>query len=102
MSMSEASGKWIALETDSQNFHRCKQQQQQQIPPTTTATASHKIGIITGGNESGVIEKTPPKMVESEQIAVRHTNEEKIFELDKRLLKLERVIKSMIEGYQSQ
>jgi hypothetical protein len=77
-SMNGGGTKWQALEVQTKEPHKC--------------IAANKTSEIT-----------PEKIIENSNSVVRHyTNDEKIFALEKRLAKLEHVVKCMVEGYQSQ
>jgi hypothetical protein len=67
------------------------------IPETQaplTATANHKVGIVTGGNESKYIEITP-----TETIQVHTTNEDEINSLKVRVTSIEKLLKKRCESY---
>jgi hypothetical protein len=92
--MKNLGDKWAALEKDGSTQHRCKGTQAQ----TQAVTATAK-GVVTGGNESKVIEITTPKTVQNGNIDVHHTNGDKLIELQKRLSKLEAFVNSICESW---
>jgi hypothetical protein len=96
--MKNLGDKWAALEKDGSTQHRCKKTEAQTQPLTT----NHKIGIVTGGNESKSIETLPVPAQKTELAVHTTTNEDEIIALKTRMSRLEKTIKSMVEVYQSQ
>jgi Iap family predicted aminopeptidase len=98
--MKNIGDRWAALEKDGSTQHRCKKTEVQVQPSSTT---NHKVGIVTGGNESKSIETVPaPVPTQKTELAATRTNEDEIVALKTRMSRLERTIKSMVEVYQSQ
>jgi hypothetical protein len=74
--MSDASGKWQPMETDNATTHRCMQQQQKR------------------DKEELTLLKTP----QNDNLAVQHTNEERIAALENRIAIIESWIKRLSES----
>jgi hypothetical protein len=91
--MKNLSGKWAALEKDGSTQHRCKNTQAQ----AQAQTPNHKVGIVTGGNESVPLSKTP----QNNEIVIDHTKdkEDEIIALKKRIASIESWIKKVSESW---
>jgi hypothetical protein len=68
-----------------------------QPPLTANITANHKVGIVTGGNESVPLSKTP----QSNEIVIDHTKdkEDEIIALKNRIASIESWIKKVSESW---